>query len=352
MIDSGILDRYLAGKGTRKDKDTIIDWFSSVREESSLKKTSLPVWDNPDNRSLLPEEKAENLLDRIHHRIRLLERPAGKENRIIVRYLKIISRVAAVLFIPLVIYMWTLRDQIYTPKSDLVYTEIQCPPGIRTKFHLPDGSRGWLNGGSTLEFPIEFRGKTREVRLSGEAFFEVESNPKKPFLVSGKHIQVKAYGTSFNVMAYPLDKVNEVTLVEGMVHVLGKKGEMTQKFGTLDPGQMCSFDLVSSSYQIKTADVEKAISWKNGRLIFRDDTFQEVVKKCNRWYNVDIILKDKELETYKYVGTFQDETLDEVLKLFTMTAPIEYRDLGRIRKEDGTFEKRKIELRLKRKRSH
>ena len=105
MIDSRILDRYLAGKGTRKDKDTIIDWFSSVREESSLKKTSLTVWDNPDNRSLLPEEKAENLLDRIHHRIRLLERPAGKENRIIVRYLRIMSRVAAVLFIPLVIYI-------------------------------------------------------------------------------------------------------------------------------------------------------------------------------------------------------------------------------------------------------
>ena len=350
MIDDKILKRYLAGEGAKEDKELIIDWFSSLSEESSLRKASFPVWDNPEHELFLPEEKAEILLDRINHKIRLSEEPVRREKTTIVRYLRYLSKIAVLLFIPLVIYIWTLRDKIIASDGELVYSEIQCLPGSRTMFNLPDGSRGWLNGGSTLEFPLEFKGKTREIRLSGEAFFEVESNPKIPFIVTGEHIQVKAYGTSFNVTAYPEDELNEVTLVVGSLMVLGIKNEQKQNFGKLDPGQMCSYDLVSSSYQIKTADVEKAISWKSGKLVFRDDSFKEVVKKCNRWYHVNIDLKDKELEKYTYVGTFQDETLDEVLKLLTLTAPIEYKDLGRKRKEDGTFEKRKIELRLKRKR--
>jgi len=348
MINSKILEEFLAGTGTSQDKDTIIDWFSNLTEESHLKEISFPVWDNPDKLLALHEDKAENLLDRIHHRIRLQEHSAGKENRNIIRYLNILSRVAAILFIPLVIYIWASRDRIFTSQSDFVYSEIQCPPGTRTMFNLPDGSRGWLNSGSSLEFPLEFKGKTREVRLSGEAFFEVKSNPRRPFIVSADHIQAIAYGTSFNVFAYPSEKNNEVTLVEGIVEVFGGKDGISQKFRTMEPGQMCSFDLVSSSYRIQTADVEKNISWKNGKLIFRDDRFTEVVQKCNRWYNVEIIIKDKELETFTYVGTFQDESLDEVLKLLSLTAPLEYKDLGRKRKEDGTFEKRKIELRLKR----
>ena len=74
----------------------------------------------------------------------------------------------------------------------------------------------------------------------------------------------------------------------------------------------------------------------------------DVVKKFNRWYNVNMVIKDKALESYTYVGTFQDETLDEMLKLLSMTAPIKYEDLGRKRNENGTFEKREIELSCKR----
>lgn len=344
MIDSKILERYLAGRGTKQDRETIIDWFSSLSEESSLRKRSFPIWNNPDSRSLLLENRAESLLDRIHHRIRLQEKPVRKENKTILRYIRILSRVAAVLFIPLVIYLWTLRDYIYTAKSALVNSEIYCPPSTRTMFNLPDGSQGWLNGGSTLKFPVEFKGKTRTVNLTGEAFFDVKSDPKKPFLVEGDHIKVKAYGTSFNVMSYPEERINEVTLVEGSIEVLAKKNGTIQSLGTLDPGQICSYDRASSLYNISNADIEKHISWTSGKLVFKDDSFQDLVRKCNRWYNVNLVIKDKALTEYTYVGTFHDETLDEVLKFLCLTAPIEYKDLGRKRKDDGTFEKRKIEL--------
>ena len=137
-------------------------------------------------------------------------------------------------------------------------------------------------------------------------------------------------------------------LIIWKIEVLGKKDGLLQKFGSLKPGQFCSFDHVSSKCHIGKTDIEKAIAWTNGKLIFRDDSLIEVVEKCNRWYNVNIVIMDKELESYTYVGTFQDETLDEILKLFSLTAPLEYKDLGRKQKEDGTFEKRRIELRYKR----
>jgi ferric-dicitrate binding protein FerR (iron transport regulator) len=85
-------------------------------------------------------------------------------------------------------------------------------------------------------------------------------------------------------------------------------------------------------------------SWTEGKLAFRDENFTDVVRKINRWYNVELVIKDEALRSYSYQATFMDETLDEVLKLLHHSAPIVYRDLGRKKRADGTFEKRRIEL--------
>ena len=211
-------------------------------------------------------------------------------------------------------------------------------------FYLPDGSKGWLNGGSFLKFPTEFKGKSREILLRGEAYFDVKSDPKKPFIVSGDNIEIVAYGTSFNVLAYPDDQFIKVTLASGTIKVSGKRDGRTRNFRTIKPDQMCIYDLYTSSSVITQVDVSNIVSWKAGRLTFRDDPLYEVIKKINRWYNVNIIIEDEILESYTYLATFEDETLDEVLKLLTLSAPIGYKDLGRERRADGTFEKREIEL--------
>jgi transmembrane sensor len=138
-----------------------------------------------------------------------------------------------------------------------------------------------------------------------------------------------------------------VSLLEGHVDVTYCGTEQEQKLGSLDPGEVCTFFEDKSTYQIRKDDVKQRMAWTEGKLIFRDQSFKEVVKKCNRWYNVNIVIIDQELEEYTYVGTLQDETLEEVLKLLSLTAPMKYIDRGRARRKDGTFEKRLIELRLK-----
>ncbi|MDD4192936.1 MAG: DUF4974 domain-containing protein [Mangrovibacterium sp.] len=221
---------------------------------------------------------------------------------------------------------------------------MQAPYGTRTEFHLPDGSTGHLNGGSTITYPVRFNDKIRNVKLTGEAFFRVVSNQRRPFIVSTERIDVKATGTSFDVMAYPDEETTEVTLLNGKVEVFSKKEHVPASLGVLKPNESLIYDATSDFRKIVAGNSEENLSWIDGRLVFKYEPFVEVVRKINRWYNVSLEMKDTLLASYIYYGTFQNETLDEVLKLLQYTAPIQYKNLERKKKPDGTFEKRKIEI--------
>jgi ferric-dicitrate binding protein FerR (iron transport regulator) len=182
------------------------------------------------------------------------------------------------------------------------------------------------------------------VKLTGEAYFNIISNHKKPFIVSTKNVDVKATGTSFNVMAYADEQITEVTLLKGQVEVFKKKDDKISSMSVLKPNESFVYNSLSDSTKIQYVNSAEKLSWIDGKLIFKYKPFEEVISKINRWYNVNIIIKDELLDSYIYYGTFQDETLEEVLKLLMYTAPIGYKDIERERKEDGTFEKRKIEI--------
>lgn len=343
-IDPQLLTRYLEGKDREGDKEIVLSWFSSLQADGDLREQYHHYWNKLAYKPEIKGYDGTMILDKIYHKIKLEESRTLPEKRTMIRFINIISKVAAVLFIPLITFLFVYRDSFMPTGSEIAYSEIYSPPGTRTMFYLPDGSSGWLNGGSYLGFPMEFKGKSRELVLRGEAYFDVLTDAKKPFIVSGTAIEVVAYGTSFNVQAYPDDQIVKVTLVSGSIEVSGKRDGGIQSFRTIKPDQMCIYDLGTSSYKITTVDANRIISWREGKLVFRNEPFKEVVKEINRWYNVNIIIKDEILETYVYLATFQDETLDEVLKLLKRSAPIEYKDLGRERREDGTFEKREIEL--------
>jgi len=346
-VDFHIIKRYLDGTGKKGDKEKILSWFSGNQEESDLRGEYYRYWTELPTDLSIEDYDEEKMLGNIYHKIKLeesksLDKPATA-NRAVHKVISLLTKVAAVLFIPLTIFMLINRDR-FVSTDYVAYSEIYAPVGTRTKFNLPDGSVGYLNGGSTVKFSNVFKGKSREVQLKGEAFFDVQSNPKKPFVVSGSNINVVAYGTSFNVEAYPEDNVNKVTLVKGKVEVLAKTESKLQSLGILAPGEMCVFNKEKSSHQFTQVDAAKIVSWKDGKLVFSNEPFDEVVKKLNRRYSVNITIKDEKLKTYTYLATFEDETLDEVLKLITISAPIEVKDLGRKIRPDGTSGERAIEF--------
>ena len=140
------------------------------------------------------------------------------------------------------------------------------------------------------------------------------------------------------------EQKTEITLESGKVEVFKKTNNNIESMGLLQSGESYIYNSRSDSGKILAVNIAEKLSWLDGKLTFRYEPFEEVVRKINRWYNVNIVIKDELLDTYIYYGTFQDETLDEVLTLLQITAPIRYKVFERERKPDGTFGKRKIEI--------
>jgi|WetSurMetagenome_2_1015567.scaffolds.fasta_scaffold04515_4 transmembrane sensor len=347
-IDKEIFLKYLRGTGSDEDRKMVIHWMEAQANENELLEESFKYWDAIDLNMEIPEYQSDHLLNRLYHFIRLEEGKLINGIKPKTRFISYLSRIAAVITVPLLITTLAFYFQNRSYRKTVSWTEIHAPYGTRADFSLPDGSKGTLNGGSTLKFPILFMGKTRVVELAGEAYFDVVSDKKKPFIVSTKDINVNVTGTSFNVMAYADEHVTEVTLKRGKVEVFKKKDNLPVSIGVLKPYEISIYNSSSDSAQIKSAKTMDNLSWLDGKLIFRYEPFEKVIYEINRWYNVDIVIKDKLLFSYVYYGTFQNETLDEVLKLLQYTSPIIYKDFERQKNPDGTFNKRRIEVYYKR----
>ena len=205
------------------------------------------------------------------------------------------------------------------------YNILSTPMGGEYQLVLPDGSKVWLNSGSTLRFPTAFIGSERIVELKGEAYFDIAKNPKMPFLVrTNNAMDLKVLGTQFNVMAYDDEKNINTTLVEGSVEVL-KGSEKTN----LKPGQEAILNRGSGNIKVAQADLEQAIAWKNGYFIFYNENIESIMRKVSRWYNVDIVYQGN-LNNKDFVGTIsRNKNVSELLKMLELTGAIHFSIDGR-----------------------
>ena len=148
-----------------------------------------------------------------------------------------------------------------------------------------------------------------EVVLSGEGYFKVAHNPKHPFVVQTKNLNVTALGTEFNVFAYPDEETTSATLVEGKVRVekITKSGYV-KVLGEMDPGQHVCYNIESNKVKGSKGDIEKFVSWREGKLIFENDPIDVIAKRLSRWYNVEIVFADEEVKKYTYKET---QTLEQ-----------------------------------------
>ena len=349
IIDEAFVYRYLQGEGTEEDKRKIGEWFALKKDPNPLKEISYQYWKKFSIHKEFEDYDEERLLDRINHLLRIEDaRVLQKKRTGLNRLIIYIGRIAAGLFIPLLLFSYLQWNGFFDTNKPVAYSSIYSPLGARTNFHLPDGSEGWLNGGSTLYFPAEFSGQYREVRLEGEAFFEVVENPDIPFVVIADKIRITALGTSFNVNAYKEDETSQVTLESGVVELYKAEDQgLRRPLNRMGKGFQFVYFKELDSFVTQKADMDKTTSWKDGKLVFREDPLTEVVNRLKRWYNVNILIEDKALENYSYRATFEDETLDEILKLLKLSSPIVVKDLGREMLDDDTFGKRTIVLSLK-----
>ncbi|MGQ7867911.1 FecR family protein [Sunxiuqinia sp. sy24] len=259
-----------------------------------------------------------------------------------------VSRIAAILSIPLLLTSIYFYQQASIGTSNLsslaasqkTFNTFRAPLGAKTQVVLPDGSLVWLNSGSSLSFPSVFDGHTREVKLKGEAYFEVVKNEQVPMLVSAGQLTVKVYGTTFNVNAFADNGLVETTLVEGKVTLIPKE---SHKEYLLEPGYSASYDLQNQEIRaMEVSEMEAFTGWKDGKLLFHDERFAAIVDQLERWYNVDIKLADPSLGEYTLYATFVDENIEQVLSILSNSIPINVRYIKRHKQADGSYSKRKV----------
>jgi transmembrane sensor len=223
--------------------------------------------------------------------------------------------------------------------------EVSTRPGSKSKIHLPDGSTVWLNADSKLEYDKNFNGEMREVQLTGEAFFDVVKNAKKPFIVHTGSANIKVLGTSFNVKSYLGDKTTETSLIRGSVEVTLKKrpGEkwmlkpneklvilneyIQPERNTRQPINKIESRPFIAIRQLTYQNgdtIALEAAWTKNKLSFEDESFLEAAQKMERWYDVNFVFKNKIHEELMLHATFTTETIYQAMEALQYSFKFKY----------------------------
>ena len=258
-----------------------------------------------------------------------------------------LRQVAAVFIFSLILA--SLFQYLNNPKpasdSGVVIKEVAALKGVKTKLTLPDGTIVNLFPGSKLLYPVDFGNKDRSVKLVGEGFFNVTHNKEVPFIVKTKELNIKVLGTEFNVRAYNDDDYIETVLVKGKIQIEKEVNGKIMPVKTLKPNQRIVYNRLTNKFNVyKQSDVNRYVAWTKGTLVFDAEPLKEVVRKLEVWYNVDIEIKDKELEKFKLTGLFNAEPIEEVMSLLQFSSDFKYEITKEYVNKEGEYIHKKIVL--------
>jgi hypothetical protein len=186
----------------------------------------------------------------------------------------------------------------------IVYNTVIVPFGKRSQVELSDGSMVWLNSGSKFVYPAVFKKDKREVYLEGEGIFEVRHDRNHPFIVIAKNHRIDVLGTVFNVSSYSDDDFISTTLKNGSVQISYKGSSFFNSDKTMKiiPGTSATYNKSTNDMKVQNVEVDKYFSWREGAFIFKNDNLKSIAKRISRYYNVDITIKNRELESETFSG--------------------------------------------------
>ncbi len=253
---------------------------------------------------------------------------------------RLIYAYAASVALAVVFFIGNSKQEIKTAEEQI----ISAQNGSRSKVLLPDGTTVWLNGGTKLYYDYEFSGPQREVRLDGEAFFDVVKQKDRPFIVHAGKIDIKVHGTAFNVKYYQGDKNIEATLLHGKIEVTDNTNKAKPSV-FLVPNQKLIIPVAEplktekseakKTYELVNLDTklqEKErieIAWVYNRIEFRGETFEELARKLERWYNVKIEFEDDHVKALTFNGSFEKETAEQAFNALQKVGAFNFNIQGR-----------------------
>jgi transmembrane sensor len=306
-----LFERYQSGQENDQERKIVETWFADLEKEQSPKLSELEK-----NALFAPMDCAIDTM---------LLKP--QKHFIHKRYLQ----AAAILLIVLGAVLFKYQHAATKKAAVVTYTLITVPRGAKKRLLLADGSSVFLNSGSVIRIPSNYNIKSREVLLSGEAYFEVKHNAAKPFTIHSCKLLITDLGTAFDVKAYPEDREIHVAVESGKVQVGKNKpnGQFELYAAAITRNQQLVYNEQGNSHavsQVKTSDV---IAWQQNKLSFDNASFEEIAPLLERWYNVSVKLSGYSA-CRRYTVSFNNEPVDHVLSVMSRLAGITYSIKNRV----------------------
>jgi len=301
--------RLFAGEADFDEKQKIAEWLSLSVENKKLYIDLREIWLTTGLQNNADQYNLEEAIVQFREHIGQAPRRLPGASATIRFFRKYAALFVLALTLPVGYYLGT-RDNMTQNM-----TTVCCALGDKTNILLPDSTRVWLNSGSKLSFNSNFKKDGRNVVLEGEAYFSVSKDKDHPFFVKTSEIEIKVLGTQFNVKAYPEENSVSTTLIEGSIQISSPVEKMV-----IEPDQKMVFNKETHKLTLnKLTDTAPEIDWKRGRLIFRNESLEELEVKLERWFDVDIFLADEQVKHRRFTGTLERESILEVISYFDLS---------------------------------
>ncbi len=348
-FDESIIIKFLSGTATDGEAENLIQYLKEERENRLTYFRQKRIWQESYKKS-----RETGLIDNSWERLKIRmeesgneERPAGNSDfRFSWRRLAVAASITILIGTSGYLGYQQYRASQFPAKE----LQVNAPLGSRSNIVLPDGSTVWLNSGSKLTYNDNFGKTGREVTLAGEAFFDIKHLGNTSFIVNTSDLRIRVLGTQFNVKSYSDEQIIETTLVKGKIRVekIGDEKDaapiiMTpnQKLIYTKKAEIAEMDYVSDKTEsaeeanieevkrasiriIKKVNPQDDSSWKDGKLVIKHESLGILVRKLERYYNVNISFEDDSIRQFVYSGTLNEVTIEEVLRALEKTSPIRF----------------------------
>lgn len=293
-----LVNKFLTGKASKLEIDELNNWYAQMDESIEIDDMSAAQWQNLKS----------SMLEKIHR--------DGSSNRTfrLIDHTNNLLKFAAVLTLLAVSYFLFLNiNEGLDDKPKVEMISKSVPFGRKQTITLSDGSVVKLNSGSKIKYKKNFDADSREIELTGEAFFEVVRDESRPFVVKTDHVSTTVLGTSFNVDAQADEEEIKIGLISGSVRVESRKGQEINSVN-ITPGELALVRENSLEIEIDSLNEQLVIGWKDGALVFQEESFEGIIKDLKKWYGVDFRYDNSKVPNVQYTATHNKQSLETVLK--------------------------------------
>lgn len=320
-----LVTRKLAGEASA---DELNELAALIRNDPSLKEEWALLQKYWEQENQQQSASTETALQKVLRQIGADETGTTGDRTPRIRPFNLFLRIAASVIILLILFIGghLLFNPNKTGQASNELVQKLNAKGVKSTIALADGSKVWLNADSKIQYPVTFMGNTREVWLNGEAFFDIEKNPEKPFIIHLANGTIRVLGTSFNVKAYDNEQVVETSVATGKVAFIPrskKNNEADTIF--LTPNRKVIYELATEQTTTSTTASEEDKAWIEGKLIFRSMFLEEIAITLERNFGKKVVFLDQETRQYRLTGSFENNTLPEIMYYLAKTKFFHYK---------------------------